>query len=111
MPPEIGSEEAVWQAKQVETWALVHWLLLSSTTHPQSSLSVGGKKPMLVDALLHAAPPPIISLLIGASSMLLSFDNRATAFIGSNLYSSITRHYPLVILKNLAAQHAQRMDG
>jgi hypothetical protein len=104
MPPEVGSEEAKWQAKQGETWDVVHWLLLSSATHPQASLSVGGKKPMLVDALVHAAPPPVISLLIGASSMLLSFDNRATAFAGSTLYSCITRHYPLAILKSLAAQ-------
>jgi hypothetical protein len=104
MPPEIGSEEAKWQAKQGETWDVVHWLLLSSATHPQSSLSVGGKNPMLVDALIYAAPPAVISLLIGASSMLLSFDNRATAFAGSTLYSCITRHYPLAILKSLAAQ-------
>jgi hypothetical protein len=104
MPPEIGSEEEEWQARQGETWGVVHWLLLSSATHPQSSLSVGGKKPMLVDALLHAAPPAVISLLIGASSMLLSFDNRATAFAGSTLYSCITRHYPLAILMSLAAQ-------
>jgi hypothetical protein len=104
MPADDDTEEAEWQEAQSERWGVVHWLLLSLATHPQTSLSVGGKKPMLVDALLHAAPPAVISLLIGASSMLLSFDNRATAFAGSTLYSCITRHYPLTILMSLAAQ-------
>jgi hypothetical protein len=104
MPAEDDTEEGEWQEEQSERWGVVHWLLLSLATHPQAGLSVGGKKPMLVDALLHAAPPAVISLLIGASSMLLSFDNRATAFAGSTLYSCITRHYPLTILMSLAAQ-------
>jgi hypothetical protein len=104
MPVNDGTDEAEWQESQGETWGVVHWLLLSSATHPQTSLSVGGQKPMLVEALLHAAPPAVISLLIGASSMLLSFDNRATAFAGSTLYSCITRHYPISILMSLASQ-------
>jgi hypothetical protein len=104
MPADEDTAEARWQEEQGQIWGVVLWLLLSSATHPQSSLSVGGKKPMLVDALLHAAPPAVISFLVGASSMLLSFDNRATAFAGSTLYSCITRHYPLPILKSLAAQ-------
>jgi hypothetical protein len=104
MPADDDTEEAEWQEAQSERWGVVHWLLLSLATHPQANLSVGGKKPMLIDALIHAAPPAVISLLIGASSMLLSFDNRATAFAGSTLYSCITRHYPLTILMSLAAQ-------
>jgi hypothetical protein len=104
MSADDDTEEAEWQEAQSERWGVVHWLLLSLATHPQTSLSVGGEKPMLVDALIHAAPPAAISLLIGATSMLLSFDNRATAFAGSTLYSCITRHYPLTLLMSLAAQ-------
>lgn len=104
MPVNDNTDEAKWQEEQGERWGIVHWLLLSSATHPQSSLSVGGKKPMLVDALIHAAPPAVISLLIGASVMLLSHENRATAFAGSTLYSCIARHYPVTILISLVSQ-------
>ena len=95
-----------WQSEQSERWGVVHWLLLSLATHPQTSLNVvhGQTKPMLVDCLLYAAPPPVISLLIGASAMLLSHDNRATAFAGSTLYSCIARHYPLSVLQSLCLQ-------
>lgn len=93
-----------WQNEQSEKWAVVHWLLLSSAMFPQTSLSIGGKKPMLVEALLCAAPPAVISLLIGASSTLLSFENHATAFAGSTLYSCITRHYPWALLVSLASR-------
>lgn len=96
--------EGLWQQEQAERWGVVHWLLLSSATHPQTTLSVGGKKPMLVEALFHAASPAVISLLIGASVMLLSYENKATAFAGSTLYTCITRHYPLTILISLASQ-------
>lgn len=104
MPLPDDCEEAVWQDGQSERWGIVHWLLLSSATHPQTSLSVGGRKPMLVEALLAAASPAVISLLIGASVMLLSYENKASAFAGSTLYTCITRHYPLTILKSLASQ-------
>ncbi len=104
MPVTDGSAEALWQEEQGERWGIVHWLLLSSATYPQTSLSVGGKKPMLVDALIYAAPPAVISLLIGASVVLLSHANRATAFAGSTLYSCIARHYPLTILMSLVSQ-------
>ncbi|GAX13665.1 hypothetical protein FisN_14Lh319 [Fistulifera solaris] len=104
MPVTDDSVEARWQEEQGERWGIVHWLLLSSATYPQTSLSVGGKKPMLVDALIYAAPPAVISLLIGASVVLLSHANRATAFAGSTLYSCIARHYPLTILMSLVSQ-------
>ncbi|GAX23507.1 hypothetical protein FisN_14Hh319 [Fistulifera solaris] len=104
MPATDDSAEAQWQEEQGERWGIVHWLLLSSATYPQTSLSVGGKKPMLVDALIYAAPPAVISLLIGASVVLLSHANRATAFAGSTLYSCIARHYPLTILMSLVSQ-------
>jgi len=104
MPVPDNSLEAAWQEEQGERWGIVHWLLLSSATHPQTSLSVNGDKPMLVDALIHAAPPAVISLLIGASVMLLSHANRATAFAGSTLYSCIARQYPLTILMSLVSQ-------
>ena len=91
-----------WQDLQTERWSVVHCLLLSSASHPQTSLSLGGKKPILVEALVYAAPPQVISLLMGASTVLMSFANKATAFAGSALYSCITRHYPLHILVNLA---------
>jgi Zinc finger, C3HC4 type (RING finger) len=104
MPLPQDCEEAIWQEEQAERWGVVHWLLLSSATHPQTSLSVGGSKPMLVEALLNAASPTVISLLIGASVMLLSYENKATAFAGSTLYTCISRHYPLTILMSLASQ-------
>lgn len=104
MPLPEDCEEAAWQDEQSERWAVVHWLLLSSATHPQTSLSVGGSKPMLVEALLNAASPAVISLLIGASVMLLSYESKASAFAGSTLYTCITRHYPLTILMSLASQ-------
>jgi Zinc finger, C3HC4 type (RING finger) len=97
-------DEAMWQEEQADRWSVVHWLLLSSATHPQTSLSVGGRKPMLVEALLSAASPAVISLLIGASVMLLTHEKKATAFAGSTLYTCITRHYPLTILMSLASQ-------
>eukprot|EP00523_Entomoneis_sp_CCMP467_P003299 CAMPEP_0168748244 /NCGR_PEP_ID=MMETSP0724-20121128/16075_1 /TAXON_ID=265536 /ORGANISM="Amphiprora sp., Strain CCMP467" /LENGTH=2129 /DNA_ID=CAMNT_0008796065 /DNA_START=166 /DNA_END=6551 /DNA_ORIENTATION=- len=93
-----------WQEEQVDRWAVVHWLLLASATHPQTSLSVGGKKPMLVDALVSAAPPAVVSLLIGASVVLLTFEKRATAFAGTTVYTCISRHYPLTILLSLCLQ-------
>jgi hypothetical protein len=93
-----------WQDRQTETWAVVYWLLLASATHPETKLDVGEKKPFLVDALLYAAPPSVVVLLISASVMLLSYENRATAFAGSTLYSCIARHYPLSILQSLTSQ-------
>ena len=93
-----------WQEEQVDRWSIVHWLLLASATHPQNSLSVGGKKPMLVDALVFAAPPAVISLLIGASVGYLTFEKRATAFAGTTVYTCIYRHYPLPILLSLCLQ-------
>jgi Zinc finger, C3HC4 type (RING finger) len=104
MPLPDDCEEAMWQEDQSDRWAVVHWLLLSSATHPQTSLSVGGRKPLLVEALLCAASPAVISLLVGASVTLLSYENKATAFAGSTLYTCITRHYPLTILMSLANQ-------
>ena len=102
--PTATTADASWQTTQREKWSVVHWLLLASATHPQTSLSLGeGEQPMLVDALVHAAPPAVISLLIGASVMLLSYENRATAFAASTLYSCIARHYPLAILMGLAS--------
>lgn len=101
----VIEEVALWQEEQIERWATVHWLLLSSATHPQSSLSVEGRqRPMLVEALLCAAPPPVISLLIGASVMSLPFENKITVFAASTLYTCITRQYPLPILQSLANQ-------
>ncbi|KAL7576085.1 hypothetical protein ACA910_000866 [Epithemia clementina (nom. ined.)] len=93
-----------WQEEQVDRWSIVHWLLLASATHPQTSLTVGGKKPMLVDALVFAAPPAVISLLIGASVGYLTFEKRATAFAGTTIYTCIYRHYPLPILLSLCLQ-------
>lgn len=94
-----------WQEEQAQRWAVVHWLLLSSATHPQSSLDVGAsQKPMLVDALVHAAPPAVISLLIGASVTLLSYEHKLSAFAASSLYTCITRHYPATILISLSSQ-------
>ena len=104
MPLPDFCDEALWQQEQTERWSVVHWLLLSSATHLQTSLSLGGRKPILVEALVSAASPSVISLLIGASVMLLSHENRATAFAASTLYTCITRHYPLTILKSLANQ-------
>jgi hypothetical protein len=104
MPLPDFCDEALWQQEQTERWSVVHWLLLSSATHLQTSLSLGGRKPILVEALVSAASPAVISLLIGASVMLLSHENRATAFAASTLYTCITRHYPLTILKSLANQ-------
>ena len=104
MPLPDFCDEAIWQQEQTERWSVVHWLLLSSATHLQTSLSLGGRKPILVEALVSAASPAVISLLIGASVMLLSHENRATAFAASTLYTCITRHYPLTILKSLANQ-------
>ena len=108
MPIDEEDEEVEalieWQEAQSERWGIVHWLLLSSATHPQTCLSIGETKPMLVDALLHAAPPAVVSLLIGASVMLLSIENRASAFAASTLYTAIARHYPLGILQSLTSQ-------
>lgn len=98
------SMEAVWQERAVERWAVVHWLLLASATYPQTSLTVGGQKPMLVEALVFAAPPAVVSLLIGASVVLLSYESRASAFAGTTLYTCIARQYPLSILVSLALQ-------
>jgi ankyrin repeat protein len=98
------SVEAKWQETAVERWAVVHWLLLASATYPQTSLTVGGQKPMLVEALVFAAPPAVVSLLIGASVVLLSYESRASAFAGTTLYTCIARQYPLPILMSLALQ-------
>jgi Zinc finger, C3HC4 type (RING finger) len=108
---------ATWQENQVDLWATVHWLLLAAATHPQTSLSVGAfsgngggsksgdSRPMLVDALVYAAPPAVVALLIGASVTLLSnHENKATAFAGTSLYTCIARHYPLSILTSLACK-------
>lgn len=102
MHADDDTDEARWQEEQGERWGHVHWLLLSSATHPQTSLSVGDDKPMLVDALLHSAPPAVISLLIGASTIFLDETNRAVAFAGSTMYTCIHRHYPQSILYSLA---------
>ena len=107
MPARDGSAEYNWQEEQCEIWRIVHWLLLAAATHPRTRLSLGRgrkSKPMLVDALIYAAPPPVVSLLIAASVSLLSYENRATAFAGSTLYSCIARHYPVQILMSLASQ-------
>jgi Zinc finger, C3HC4 type (RING finger) len=104
MPLPDYCDEAIWQQEQNERWSVVHWLLLSSATHLQTSLSVGGRKPILVESLLYAASPAVISLLIGASVMLLSYEKKATAFAASTLYTCVTRHYPLSILMSLANQ-------
>lgn len=104
MPLPRDCDEAIWQEDQTDRWAVVHWLLLSSATHAQTSLSVGGRKPMLVEALLCAASPAVISLLVGASVTLLTYENKASAFAGSTLYTCITRHYPLSILMSLTSQ-------
>lgn len=105
---KAGDQQQAWQEEQSKVWGVVRWLLLSLATNAQTHLFVGDhQKPMLVDALLYAAPPSVISLLIGASVRLLSTDhthNRATAFAGSTLYSCLTRHYPLNILQSLANQ-------
>lgn len=98
------SPQALWQEVAVERWAVVHWLLLASATYPQTSLTVGGQKPMLVEALVFAAPPAVVSLLIGASVVLLSYESRASAFAGTTLYTCIARQYPLSILMSLALQ-------
>jgi len=119
-----------WQEEQCERWAVVHWFLLSSTMHSsshsqQNSQTItsellclfGGyaaytgpaampAKPLLVEALLYAAPPPLVSILIRASHELLRLrkdGKRASAIAGSSLYSCIARHYPLEVLKSLAA--------
>lgn len=108
-PFDAQTHEAFsWQVEQKQRWAVVHWLLLSSATHPQSSLSLGctGRQnnPMLVEALVHAAPPAVVSLLIGASVMMLSYNRKVTSFAASTLYTCITRHYPESILRSLASQ-------
>jgi ankyrin repeat protein len=97
-------EQKLWQEEAVERWSIVHWLLLSSATHPQTSLTVGGQKPMLVEALVFAAPPAVVLLLIGASVALLSYEKRASAFAGTTLYTCIARQYPASILMALALQ-------
>ena len=98
------SAQKHWQEAAVERWAVVHWLLLASATYPQTSLTVGGQKPMLVEALVFAAPPAVVSLLIGASVVLLSYEKRASAFAGTTLYTCIARQYPSSILMSLALQ-------
>lgn len=98
------SVAAIWQKQQSARWSTVQWLLMASATHAQTCLSIGGRKPMLVDALLHAAPPVVVQLLLGASISLLSHQDAATAFAGTTLYTCIARHYPLSILQNLASQ-------
>ncbi|GKY96873.1 hypothetical protein MPSEU_000646400 [Mayamaea pseudoterrestris] len=104
------NQQQAWQTEQIQAWGIVHWLLLSLATNSETHLSVGEgvhQKPMLVDALLHAAPPSVVALLIGASARLLmnvDRNNRATAFAGSTLYSCLARHYPLSILQSLASQ-------
>lgn len=103
MPASGQSEEAAWQELQGERWSMVR-LLLASAMYPQTNLSVGGNTSMLIDAMMHSAPPIVISLLIGASTSLLSHENRATAFAASTLYTAITRHYPLSILVSLASK-------
>eukprot|EP00977_Amphora_coffeiformis_P010245 scaffold2383_cov161-Amphora_coffeaeformis.AAC.1 len=99
-----ASAQKHWQEDAVERWAVVHWLLLASATYPQTSLTVGGQKPMLVEALVFAAPPAVVSLLIGASVVLLSYEKRASAFAGTTLYTCIARQYPSSILMSLALQ-------
>lgn len=103
-PKHGTSPEALWQENAVERWAVVHWLLLASATYPQTSLTVGGQKPMLVEALVFAAPPAVVSLLIGASVVLLSYEKKASAFAGTTLYTCIARQYPSSILMSLALQ-------
>jgi len=105
------SELVRWQQEQTQRWSTVHWLLLSAATNQKTSLlSVivsESAKPVLVDALLYAAPPSIVQLLIGASVALLRSEtdnNKASAFAGSTLYSCIARHYPYSILQSLTLQ-------
>jgi Zinc finger, C3HC4 type (RING finger) len=122
MPLPYNCIQAIWQQEQIQKWNIVHYLLLSNVTtmyYPQTTnnnsnnknnhYSTTNKKPMLVDALINAASPNVISLLISASILLLSFDtstnnsrtNKASAFAGSTVYTCITRHYPYNILVTL----------
>lgn len=103
---EDSSTIVRWQHQQAEIWSTVHWLLLASATHAQTCLSIGGKKPMLTQALLNAAPPAVISLLISASVPLLATldGTKASAFCVTAWYTCLARHYPRSILQNLAQQ-------
>lgn len=99
-------ENMEWQEQTKQIWSVVELLLVSTATYPQTSLNLinSTQKPMLVEALYHAASPSVISLFIGASVLLLSYENKTTAFAGSTLYLAISRHYGLPILSNLALQ-------
>jgi hypothetical protein len=116
-----------WQQDQSEIWGVAHWLLLSSATHQtrlgmegglngstthhadnrsRSKLVSSGDLSMgalLVDALLSAAPPGVIALLLGVTSSVLPqpASKDRNLFSAATIYTCLTRHYPLSILQGI----------
>ena len=105
----VGLELLEWQDGQDQRWSVVRYLLLGAASHKSTKLSVGGKQekqqqPMLLEAMIHAAPPSVVSLLIAASTDLLQ---KGVALSCSALYLCISRKYPLPILQSLTNESHQ----
>lgn len=93
-----------WQDGQDLRWAVVRYLLLASASHPQTKIDVGDGQPLLLDVMVHSAPPSVVSLLIAASSGILQSGKHGVAFACSGLYLCISRKYPTPILKSLTQE-------
>ncbi|CAB9520804.1 expressed unknown protein [Seminavis robusta] len=144
------AEASSWQDEQAKRWGTTRWLLeKSAQAHHQQAqqntivLATGPiskntqidhnhpflirnastqkiSQPILIEAMLHAAPPAAVTLLISASSFLLSpassakssrhdqhqqqqqHEQQRISLGCSAMYLAIFRQYPISILKQLA---------
>ena len=137
--------EAEWQTTQSQRWEMARWCLQTSAAlmphqkehghfgyepknqHEQPTAeafllqtnSDNSTQPYVIQAMLHAAPPTVVTLLIEASKSLFQLktsdsdpesdiedndENQQAVSLGcSAFYLAIFRQYPLSILKQLGA--------
>jgi len=142
------SPEGIWQASQIEQWEMVRWCLEYAAAYlprqqihrhydyevkpedeqsPESFLiqenSANNTQPYLIQAMLHAAPPSVVSLLLEASKSLFQipassksstideydssddedYAESAISLGCSAFYLAVFRQYPLPILQQLGS--------
>lgn len=141
------SSEAEWQASQTKNWEVARWFLHTTASQlPQQQIhghyayepdqgqqqspedllvqtnSENNTQPYLIQAMLHAAPPSVVELLINASTSLLNIETlsvlddfesdddeeneenlKAISLGCSTFYLAIFRQYPLSILRQMGS--------
>jgi hypothetical protein len=91
----ISPKDVQWQERQTKIWEVVHFLLANRAARRKKLLQSEFK--LVTIALLQAAPPDLISLMITTGKSALKKDQIA----GKALFLVISRQYSIELLQSL----------